>query len=880
LRWRFSQVSSLQNMRLKSGSRLGPYEISGAIGAGGMGEVYRARDTRLGREVAIKILPHELSSDRGRLARFEREARSSSALNHPNIVTIYDFTSNDAEAWLVMELIRGESLRVLISRGALPLNKLLPVGAGIADGLAAAHAAGIVHRDLKPENVMITGEGTPKILDFGLVKNFGMAEATNSPTEVHVSRDGTILGTAAYMSPEQARGEEVDFRTDQFSVGVILYEMATGQNPFRRATTVQTLAAILKDDAPPLGDQFPEPFVWIVERCLARNPSERYGSTADLAYELRRLRDRGDRGDRQLATPRAKTKWWPLIAGALVIVLAIGIALWRPAEKLAEPIQTSVATPEIANVFLGEVAVPVALSPDGRYLVVYGADADDSSGLWLHDLRSGATRQIAEKAFSAVWSSDSKAIAYLAGGKLKTVPVEGGPARTVCDAPPEGTPAWQGDTILFVQYSKDPGIYRVNAAGGRPEQIVRPDATGLRSWWPQFLPDGKHFLYLTLRQISAEFDHELRIGSLDGGPTKKISSTIDSRVVYANGNLLFVRDGTLLAQPFDVDKARFTGEPKPIVDGVHYFHNTGLAAFSVSENGVAWRAAARNSRLVWLDRSGVELSVIGSAGFQADGRLSPDGHRLAVGIVDPKQGASDVWVYDLDRDSSERVTFRPLDEKAPVWAPDGRTIYYRSDGAGGPPDIFRWTSEAEGGKVYYRGPGVQEPQDVSPDGKWLLFVDQRQAGAGDINVLPLSPSGPGPARPFVATPFNESSPRFSPDGHWVAYQSDVSGRPEVYVRPFEGSVVTTRLSKDGGTRPRWSGNGKELFYLAPGRRLMVVPISGGVSTAAPHMLFQAADAVDFEPAADGSRFLVQLEERSTEPPVHLLINWPSRLIAH
>jgi eukaryotic-like serine/threonine-protein kinase len=866
-------------MRLEAGARLGPYEVSGAIGAGGMGEVYRARDTRLGREVAIKILPHELSSDRDRLARFEREARSSSALNHPNIVTIHDFTSVDTEAWLVMELIRGESLRDLLSRGSLPLKKLLSIGAGIADGLAAAHTAGIVHRDLKPENVMITSDGTPKILDFGLVKNFGLTEATNSPTEVHVSHEGTILGTVAYMSPEQARGEEVDFRTDQFSLGLILYEMATGKSPFRRATPMETLAAILKDDAPPLGAEFPEPFVWIVERCLAKTPAERYASTADLAYELRRLRDRGDRGGRQVAVARVKTTWWPLIAAALAIALAIGISLWRPAEKLAPPIQTSVATPEIANVFLGEVAVPVVLSPDGRYLVVYGADADDSSGLWLHDLRSGAIRQIAEKTFSAAWSSDSKVIAYLADGKLKTVSVDGGPARTVCDAPPEGTSTWHGDTILFVQYSKDPGIYRVNAAGGKPELIVRPEPNYSLPWWPQFLPDGKHFLYLVFRQRAGEFDHELRIGSLDGGTPKKLSSTIDSRAMYANGNLLFVRDGTLLAQPFDLDKARLTGEAKPIVDNVHYFFNTGLAAFSVSENGVlAWRAAVRNSRLVWLDRSGVELSVIGSAGFQADGRLSPDGHRYAVGVVDPKRGASDVWVYDLDRDSSERLTFRPLDEKAPVWAPDGRTIYYRSDGAGGPPNIFRWTSEAEGGKVYYRGPGVQEPQDVSPDGKWLLFVDQRQARAGDINVLPLSPSGP--ARAFVATPFNESSPRFSPDGRWVAYQSDVSGRPEVYVRPFEGSVVTTRLSKDGGTRPRWSRNGKELFYLAPGGRFMVVPITAGVSTAASHMLFQAAEAVDFEPAADGSRFLVQLEERSPEPPVHLLINWPSRLVAH
>jgi Tol biopolymer transport system component/tRNA A-37 threonylcarbamoyl transferase component Bud32 len=861
-------------MTLTPGTRLGRYEVLALLGAGGMGEVYRARDMRLGREVAIKILPHELSSDRNRLARFEREARASSALNHPNIVTIYDFTSNEAEAWLVMELIRGESLRNLLSRGALPLKKVLTIGAGIGDGLAAAHDAGIVHRDLKPDNVMITTEGTPKILDFGLVKNFGVTEATNSPTEVHVTRQGTILGTAAYMSPEQARGEEVDFRSDQFSLGLILYEMATGRNPFHRATPMETLAAILKDDAPPLEGPFPEPFVWIVERCLTKNPAERYGSTQDLAYELRRLRDRGDR---QAASARERTKWWPFIAGALAIVLAIGVALWRrPERKLGDAIQASIATPEIANVFLGEVAVPLSLSPDGRYLVVYGADADDSSGLWLHDLRSGATRKIAEKTFAATWSPDSSAIAYLADGKLKTVPVEGGPARTVCDAPPESTPTWRGDTILFVQYSKDPGIYRVNAAGGKPERIVLPEPD--RQWWPQFLPDGKHFLYVVFRQRAGDFEHELSVGSLDGGTPKKVSSTIDSRAMYANGNLLFVRDGTLLAQPFDLDSARLTGEAKAIVDNVHYFFNTGLAAFSVSEDGVlAWRAAVSNSRLVWFDRSGVELRGIGSGPFQPDGRLSPDGHRYAAGVVDPKRGASDVWIYDLDRDSSERLTFRQLDEKAPVWAPDGHTIYYRSDGAGGPPNIFRWTSEAEGGKVYYRGPGVQEPQDVSPDGKWLLFVNQRQAGEGDINVLPLSP--PGPARPFVATPFNEVSARFSPDGHWVAYQSDVSGRPEIYARTFEGSVVTSRLSKDGGRLPRWSHNGKELFYLAPGGRLMVVPISGGASTAAPHMLFQAIDAVDFEPAENGA-FVVQLEEHSIEPPVHLLINWPSRLVAH
>ena len=337
-------------MRLESGSRLGPYEITGPIGAGGMGEVYRARDMRLGREVAIKVLPHELTNDRDRLARFEREARSASALNHRNIVTIHDFGSRDGETWLVMELIRGESLRAIIAHGPLPLKKLLSIATGVADGLAAAHAAGIVHRDLKPENVMITSDGTAKILDFGLVKNVaGMADVTNSPTEMQVSHSGTILGTAAYMSPEQARGQEVDFRTDQFSLGLILNEMATGKHPFRRATGVETLAAILNDDPPALTGEFPEAFVWIVERCLAKNPAERYGSTSDLAHELQHVRDRGASAilaTRDVRIARAKRTWWPLVVGALAIAAAIVIVSRRHGENLSEPIVTTVSTPQ------------------------------------------------------------------------------------------------------------------------------------------------------------------------------------------------------------------------------------------------------------------------------------------------------------------------------------------------------------------------------------------------------------------------------------------------------------------------------------------------------------------------------------------------------
>jgi Tol biopolymer transport system component len=364
------------------------------------------------------------------------------------------------------------------------------------------------------------------------------------------------------------------------------------------------------------------------------------------------------------------------------------------------------------------------------------------------------------------------------------------------------------------------------------------------------------------------------VGSLDGAPPRRVSADFDSRAVFVAGYLLFVRDGVLLAQPFDPDKARLTGDAKPLVDDLHYFRSLGSAAFTVSDNGLlAWRSARRPSRLAWIDRSGTETGSVGTAPFLDGGRLSPDGSRLAIGIVDPKHGASDVWSYDLARGSAERHTFQLLDEKAPVWAPDGRTIYYRSDSGGGPPDIAEFRLGEERRAWVYRGGAAEEPLDVSSDGKWLLVSNSSSTGT-DLNALPLKP--PGPLRPLVATPFNELSPRFSPDGRWVAYQSDLSGRPEVYVRTFEGTAETRRVSKDGGTRPRWGRDGRELFFLGQAGRLMAVAMSADGMPSTPRTLFQAAGALDFDVAPDG-RFLVQLEERSADPTVHLLINWPARL---
>lgn len=859
-------------MHLTPGGRLGPYEITGAIGAGGMGEVYRARDSRLGREVAIKVLPREVSHDPERLGRFEREARSASALNHRNIVTVHDFTSNGEAAWLVMELIRGASLRDLLRRGAVPPRMLYSVGAGVAAGLSAAHAAAIVHRDLKPENIMIAEDGTAKILDFGLVKV--EASDPDANTAAQVTRSGTVVGTAQYMSPEQALGQQVDFRTDQFSLGLILYEMATGIHPFRRRTSAETVAAILNEDAPPLEGAHPEPFVWIVERCLSKNPNLRYGSTDDLARDLDRLSERRTSPD----LPRRKRSVRPWIgAGAALVAGAVLGVLMRPRDTAGTPtIHAAIPTPEISEVLMDEVSVGLAVSPDGRYLAINGVDAKGTTGLWIRDLRSGTVRRLVENAFSAAFSGDVRNIAYFADGKLLTVPIEGGPAHTVCAARPESALTWRSDTILFAQYSQNPGTYRVAAAGGTPERLHARVGSGPLPWWPQFFSDGKRYFFVTFepKPDGSGFAHALYLATLEGRAPRKIA-TIESRAVYADGYLLFVRDGSILAQRFDLKTERLSGEPSPIVENVHYFGNTGAAAFAVSDTGVlAWRTARSPSRVAWVDRRGVELGEIGRARFRPDARISPDGRLYAAGVVDGKRGTSDLWVYDLERGSAERVTYRVFDEAAPVWSPDGRALYYRSDGAGGPPDIFRRTLGHPEGAVLHRGLAVEAPQDVSPDGKFLVFTQARDVEGADIYLLPLDP--PGPPRALAVSPFNEVSPRFSPDGRLVAYSSDISGTVEVYVQPIEGPSQSVRVSQHGGTRPRWRRDGGELFYLAPGGRMMSVPMENG-RPGAPQILFQAATAIDFDVARDGSKFLVQLSDELSEPVVHVLTNWRGRL---
>ena len=868
-------------MRLTSGAVLGPYEISGPIGAGGMGEVYRARDTRLGRYVALKILPTELTKDPDRLARFEREARSLSSLNHPNIVTIHDVGVGDDESYLVMELIQGESLREVIARGPVPLRKLVPIASGIASGLAAAHEAGTVHRDLKPENVMITGDGTAKIVDFGLAK--ATRASSDSATEVKMTAAGMVVGTATYMAPEQARGDRVGIESDQFALGLILYEMATGRHPFRRENPYETVTAILHDEPPPLDGSFPEPFTWLVHRCLAKDPAERYASTTDLSRDISALRDRtsSGTGNARGTAPAVRSRRWGWIAAAVLALVAVAalIALTtrRQPEGITAPLHFDIATPEV-DVATGEVAVPVALSPNGRQVVTFGRGVEGTNELWLYDLGTRESRLIARNGFGPAWSDDGKGIAFFADGKLKTVPAAGGPETVVCDASPEGTPAWYGHTILFARYSggaEQAGLYRVSAAGGTPERVIKahssPGSARL-PWWPHFLPGGQRFLYVVFMNTPGAMDHQVMLGSLDGGAPQMVGR-ISSRVVFANDHLLYARDGALMAQPFDLDSGRLTGEPTPLVDRIQYLRNTATAAFSVSDNGVlAWRSARHPTRLTWVDRAGFDLGTIATDLFGVDGRLSRDGDRYAAGVVDPKLGASDIWIHDLIRGTAERITSEITDQKAPVWALDGQSVYYRTDGNLGPPDIFLLHTGSDARTEIHRGPAVEHPEDLSPDGKWLLFTTLVHI-TSDIHALPVDP--PGKPRPIAATDFNETGPRFSPDGKWVAYSSDVSGRSEVYVRPFETSGAPMRLSRDGGTRAQWSRDGKELFFLGPAGRVMSVPFDG--TFGAPRMLFQNASAISFEPHPDGKRFLLHLDDASGGIPIQILLNWPSLL---
>ncbi len=874
-------------MPLTATTRLGAYEILSPLGAGGMGEVYRARDTRLGREVAIKVLPPEVSADRDRLARFEREARAASALNHPNIVTIYEIGSADSVSYISMELVQGTTLRDLIAEGPIPISRLLALSVQITDGLARAHEAGIVHRDLKPENLMVTREGLVKILDFGLAKLVAASapELSQLATVAASTGPGVVLGTVGYMSPEQAAGRPAGFSSDQFSLGSILYEMATGKRAFARGSAAETMAAIIREEPEPLAGLAPEipaALRWVIERCLAKDPHERYASTRDLARDLAQLRDHASETSQRASPARVhrRASWlWPVATATLIVVaaLALLIGLRERNEPTLRTLRFSVPMP--AGVSLQR---PVAvISPDGRRLAIE-ATREGRRRIFLRALDSDKTVELEGTLDAAAtsWSPDSRFLAFYSDGKLKKVAIAGGPPVDLCSAALSAAVGWSRDgTILYPQRGDTAGLFRVSDQGGQPIRVTTVAPSEDNHFWPHFLPDGRRFLYLANRAPGSGLARELRQGSLDSKESRVVAR-LDSRAEYiAPGYLAYAREATLMVQRFDERSGRLRGEPVPIVDGIGYFMGNGSAAFSFSRNGIlVYATAPPPSRVTWLGRDGKTIGPLGAPSVIGTFRISPDGSRVAMSISERRTLAGDIWLFDRGRGIPTRLHFDAAGETRPVWSPDGAVLAYSSD-RNGPPDIV--TMEMNGGRgnerPLFAGPGIEQPEDFSRDGRYLAFTSTSQWPNWDIWLLPMRGGEP---IPWLRTPSSESSPRFSPDGRWIAYDSYESGAIEIYVARTDGAGDRRRLSPSGGEKPRWRADGRELYYIGPAGLIMAVPVSPGaqLTSGDPVPLFHVEDIEDFDVTADGSRFLVSAPaEKSAESRIRVIVNWTTLL---
>lgn len=882
-------------MNITPGTHLGRYEIRSKIGAGGMGEVYRAFDPKINREVAIKVLPAAFSADEGRLSRFEQEAQAAGALNHPNILAIYDVDIHDGAPYVVSELLAGEVLRDRLRSGSLPVRKAVDYGLQMAHGLAAAHEKGIVHRDIKPENVFITTDERVKILDFGLAKLIGPINIEEAQTEVPTRKlhtnPGVVVGTVGYMSPEQVRGEKVDHRSDVFAFGAVLYEMLAGQRPFRRDTAIETLNAILKEDPPQLSGtdlNFNPALEKVVNHCLEKNPEHRFQTARDLAFALGALSETTRSTPTLIESPASALKFkrehvaWAL-TGLLFLTTFTSLFLYfRRAPASAYATRFLVYPPEKAWFTVFDIPYPVAVSPDGRRLALVVTTGGQTQ-LWLRALDSLSAEPLAntEGARNPFWSPDGRFIGFFAGGKLKKVALSGGLPSVLCDAASvTNSGTWNSeDTILFTAGPLEKGILRVSAAGGEPTEVMKPDRSHqeIYRFWPHFLPDGRHFLYLASKGRRGE--SALYVGSIDSKETKQLMQ-IDSRAMYAPpGYLLYVREGALLARPFDATSQTFAGDEITIAEHVGNFSSTGNAYFSVSANGdvLSYQSGRLVSRLIWLNRNGAEIAQVGEPAAYWQPRLSPDGKKIAVNIIDSKDGTNDIWIYDLERNTFTRFTFDPGLENGSLWSPDGRRIIYAHD-RDGPPHLFQKAlgDTGEGELLLPPGEaGPQHPHDWSPDGQFLIYQEVRSDTGIDLFILPMS--GERKPRPFANTRFREDQARISPDGKWVAYGSDRTGRSEIYVQSFQGNGEQVQISNGGGVQPRWRRDGRELFYVS-GQKLMAVTVESGdkFKAGTPAALF-SLDAIEYDVSADGQRFLVRTTAGAPPLPLSVFTGWSASL---
>jgi len=883
-----------------SGHRLGAYQIVSLLGAGGMGEVYRARDTRLERTIALKVMPADIAADPQFRARFDREAKSISQLSHPHVCALYDIGEAEGTAFLVMELLQGETLADRLKRGALPLDETLKIAIDIADALAAAHRQGIVHRDLKPANIMLTKSGA-KLLDFGLAKpcrpvvSLAGTSSQDTAATTHVTGVGAIVGTPHYMSPEQIEGAEADARSDIWALGVITYEAVTGRRPFEGTSAASILGAILRDEPQTLSKI--QPLVSpslndILSQCLVKDRESRWQSARDLMSALKWA------SAPPVLHDTSASRWpaWLLLAAAmLAAVAALIFGTRRESSTVPQPVQFAVLPPD-GGTFSGDGIAgsnfptpQFAVAPDGRRLALIATRDDGRPRIWLRPRESIISRELpgTEGAAHPFWSPDGKYIGFFAGAKLKTILADGGPVQVLCDAvnPRGGT--WNKDGVIVFAAGFGDGLQWISAAGGHASVATEVDAAQqeISHRWPQFLPDGRHFLYLSLNAKLGRAG--IYVAELYSKEKVRVLDT-DFHAEYSDaGYLLFVREGGLLAQRFDPDTFKVSGDALPIADRVGSGAQTGESPFSVSRSALVYAGNIDPpvTRLTWTDRSGGAPVAIGSEGRIESPDLSVDDKRVVVHRTDPVAGL-DIWVMDGARPGTpSRFTFDPAVDFAPTWSPDGRTIAFSSNRTG----TFG---------VYARqvGEGGDDPLLVttsnglflncwSSDGRVIMFTMAAPKNGFDLWMLSVADRK---ATPVLNSLANETQGQLSVDSRWLAYTSDETGIPEVYVQPFPPTGAKWQVSIGGGSDPRWRRDGRELFYITLDGKLTAAQAAGSTSfeVAARQVLFQtrrptARGAIlfsNYKPSADGQRFLVNTIVNDATPiPIFMNVDWSAGL---